>query len=371
MSKGAKIFATLAGVVAVVAIVAVVAVRKSGKSSAGSSAASAEQPPAVVTTVPVADAEVPVTLRLAGTLRGNRETDLAANASGRITATSVERGSTVKAGQVLAKVDVREAALAARQARAEAESAKVQEDQAKIECERYEKLKAKGAVTDTEYQQRITQCRTLPHAVQAASARASLAAKNVGDGVIRAPFAGVVTERYVEVGQFVRDDSRVVTIVSLDQLRLEFAVPEADIAKVSDGMTVRFGVAAYPERRFEAKVRFISGAVRADTRDLTVEALVENSDGSLKSGMFADVELVTGKRTLPTVPQAAIIERDEQAHAFFVVDGRLEERVLSVGPKSGDRVGVLKGARAGEEVVVGNLGGLVNGQRAAPSPGAR
>lgn len=368
MSKG-KIIA-LAGLALVVVIGGAVAVRRSSKTTKTPAAASAEQPPVSVTTVAVTDGEVPVTLRLAGTLRGNRETDLAANASGRITATSVERGASVKAGQVLAKVDVREAALAARQAKAEAESARVQEDQAKIECERYEKLKAKGAVTDAEYQQRITQCRTLPLQVRAASARASLAAKNVGDGVIRAPFAGVVTERYVEVGQFVRDDSRVVTIVSLDQLRLEFAVPEADIAKVKDDMSVRFSVAAYPDKPFEAKVRFISGAVRPETRDLTVEAVVENSGGSLKSGMFADVELLTGKRTLPTIPAAAIIERDDQSHAFFVVDGRLEERVLSLGPKSGDRVGVQKGARAGEQVVVGELAKLVNGQRATASPGA-
>jgi RND family efflux transporter MFP subunit len=188
--------------------------------------------------------------------------------------------------------------------------------------------------------------------------------------VIRAPFAGVVTERYVEVGQFVRDDSRVVTIVTLDQLRLEFAVPEADLAKVSEGMSVGFTVAAFPEKSFEAKVRFISGAVRAATRDLTVEAVVENPDGLLKSGMFADVELTTGKRKLPTIPKAAIVERDDHSHAFFIVDGRLEERVLSLAASTGDRVGVLKGARAGEQVAVGDVASLVNGQRATSTSGA-
>jgi RND family efflux transporter MFP subunit len=351
-------------VIALVAIAITVFALKARRSTAGAPTAESAEPPMPVKTEAIGEAVLPTSLRLAGTLRGNRETDLAANASGRITETYVERGATVKSGQLLAKIDVREAALAATQARAEAASARVQEDQAKIECERFEKLKKQGVVSDSEYQARLTQCRALPHAAQAASARASLAAKNVGDGMIRAPFAGVVTERYVEVGQFVRDDSRVVTLVSLDQLRLEFAVPEADIARVHEGMPVAFRVAAFETRRFEARVRFISGAVRQDTRDLTVEALVENSNGLLKSGMFADVELITGKRKLPAVPKAALIENDGRFHAFFLVDERLEERILSLGPESEGRIGVLKGARPGDQLVVGDLKKLTNGQRA-------
>jgi Cu(I)/Ag(I) efflux system membrane fusion protein len=134
-------------------------------------------------------------------------------------------------------------------------------------------------------------------------------------------------------------------------------------------MPVGFKVAAYPERRFEAKVRFISGAVRPETRDLTIEALVENSDGLLKSGMFADVELVTGKRKLPTLPKSSLVDRDGRSHAFFVVDGRLEERVLSLGPEAQNRVGVLKGARLGDQVVIGDLENLTNGQRVIGNPG--
>jgi membrane fusion protein, multidrug efflux system len=322
-----------------------------------------EKPAVVVQTEPVLRIDVPRTLRLTGTLRGDRETDLAANANGRVLATSVERGEQVKPGQVLAKLDTRAASLSAAEARAQVDSSRAQEEQARLECDRYEQLKAKGAITDIEYQQKITQCRMLPLNVQAASARAALAAQNVGDGLIRAPFAGVVTERFVEVGQYLRQDSRVVTIVSADPLRLQITVPEAQVAAVKEGADVSFSVAAYPERRFGGKVRFVSGALRASTRDLVAEAVVPNPERLLLPGMFADVELVVGTERLPSVPARAVVEQDDQARLFAVVAGRLEERVVALGPKLGDRVSIRRGVREQEPVVVSGLSGLSNGQR--------
>jgi len=322
-----------------------------------------EEPPLSVQTEPAQTIDVPRTLRLTGTLRGDRETDLAANVSGRVNATSVERGEQIKPGQVLAKVDTRAAALSAADARAQVGSIRAQAEQAKAECERYEQLKAKGAISDLEYQQKITQCRTLPLNVEAASARAALAAQNVGDGVIRAPFAGVVTERYVEVGQYVRQDSRVVTIVSVDPLRLEITVPEAQVASVKQGADVSFTVAGYGDRHFQGKVRFVSGALRATTRDLVAEAIVPNPERLLMPGMFADVELVTGSQRLPSVPKRAIVEQDEQSRVFVVVAGRLEERVVATGPSVDGRVSITRGVKEGEPVVVSELKGLSNGRK--------
>ncbi len=307
--------------------------------------------------------EVPRTLRLTGTLRGDRETDLAANANGRVLATSVERGEQIKPGQVLAKLDTRAAALSAAEARAQVDTTRAQEELARTECDRYEQLKAKGAISDLEYQQKIGQCRTLPLSVQAASARAALAAQNVGDGVIRAPFAGVVTERFVEVGQFVRQDSRVVTIVSADPLRLEIAIPEAQVASVKENADVSFSVAAYPGRKFTGKVRFVSGALRATTRDLVAEAIVENSDRALLPGMFADVELVIGSQKLPTVAARSLRVVDEQTRLFAVVGGRLEERLVAVGPKLSDRVAIRRGVSETDQIVVSDLSGLANGRK--------
>ena len=332
-------------------------------SSDGAAAAAKEEPAASVQTEAVQSLEVPVTLRLTGTLRGDRETDLAANANGRVLATSVERGEQIKPGQVLARLDTRAAALSAADARAQVDSIRAQAGQARVECDRYEQLKAKGAISDLEYQQKIGQCQTLPLNVQAASARAALAAQNVGDGVIRAPFAGVVTERFIEVGQFVRQDSRVVTIVSVDPLRLQIAVPESQVANVKEGADVTFSVSAYAGRRFSGKLRFVSGALRATTRDLVAEAIVPNPERLLLPGMFADVELTVGSERLPSVPAAALSELDDQTRVLVVVDGRLEERIVALGPKLGEKASIRRGVKDGEQVVVSDRTGLVNGRR--------
>jgi RND family efflux transporter MFP subunit len=318
--------------------------------------------PVAVKTVTVSEGEVPRILHIAGSLRGFREADLAANAVGRVVSTSVERGAKIAEGQILAQLDVRAATLTAAEARAQAENVRAQEAYAKGECDRFSQLKAKGAITDLEYERVVTQCRTAPLSLEAASARANLAAQNVGDGAIRAPFAGVVSERYVEVGQFLRQDSRVVTLVNLDRLRLEIAVPEAEIGRVKEGAEVRFRVAAFPERTFGGKVRFVSGAVRATTRDLMAEALIENAEKLLLPGMFADVELVVGAQKLPVLPASAFAVRQGKPRAFVVVGGRLEERILSLGPAEGELTGIVKGVAAGEAVVTGDLSALLNGQ---------
>jgi membrane fusion protein (multidrug efflux system) len=132
---------------------------------------------------------------------------------------------------------------------------------------------------------------------------------------------------------------------------------------VREGGELSFLVGAYPERRFTGTIRFVSGVVRATTRDLVVEAVVPNKERLLLPGMFADVQLTVGQRKLPTVPKRALIMRDDEAHAFLVVGDRLEERVLALGPELGDRVAVTRGASDGERIVTAQLESLKNGQR--------
>ena len=129
------------------------------------------------------------------------------------------------------------------------------------------------------------------------------------------------------------------------------------------GANVNFTVAAFPDRKFTGEIRFVSGALRSTTRDLVAEAIVKNPDKLLLPGMFADVELTTGTQKLPGVPNTALLLREGQAHAFFVVGGRLEERILSLGPSVGDRVSVVKGASVNDQIALGPLEQLANGQR--------
>lgn len=321
-------------------------------------------PPVQVETADVTEIDAPVVLRLTGSLRGAQETDLAANAAGRVLKTNVERGAEVKKGMVLAQLDTSAAALSLAEARVQVATSKTQEEINQADCARYEQLKAKGAVTDLEYDQVTAKCKTAPLSLQAAQARQSMAAKNVGDGTIRAPFAGVIAERYVDVGEYVQASSKVVSIAQINELRLEFAVPEANVSKVKNGASVQFRVSGYPGETFQGNVRYVSGAIRPATRDLVAEALVENPERRLLPGMFADVELNTGTEKLPSVPTSAVFERLGKKRVFVLQDAHLQERVLQVGPQVGDRLTVQNGVKVGDKIVVGKLEGLQNGARA-------
>ncbi len=329
--------------------------------------ADAKEPPppapaVAASTEAVTTVEAPRTLRLTGALRGERETDLAANVAGRVITMKLERGQRVAKGEVIATVDVSSAALALKEARVAVQTSKTQEAINQADCARYERLKASGAVTELEYDQVTAKCKTAPLNREAAEARQSIAAKNVGDGRILAPFAGIVTDRFVEVGEYVQPSSRVVSLAQVADLRLEFSLPEANYPDVKLGESVAFRVAAYRTEPFTGTVSHISGAVR-ETRDVLVEAAVKNVDQKLLPGMFADVELTIGSEKLASVPKAAVFEGNGKLNVLAVKDGVLEQRVLQPGPEVNGRLTVRRGVTDGEKVASPYNAELKNGQR--------
>ncbi|HEY0469749.1 MAG TPA: efflux RND transporter periplasmic adaptor subunit [Polyangiaceae bacterium] len=318
-------------------------------------------PVVAVVTDAVTNIETPRTLRLTGTLRGERETDLAANVAGRVIRMKIERGQRVAKGELIAEVDVSSAALALSEARVAVQTSKTQEAINQVDCARYERLKADHAVTDLEYDQVTAKCKTAPLNREAAEARQSIAAKNVGDGRIRSPFAGIVTDRYIQVGEYVQASSRVASLAQVADLRLEFSLPEQSYPQIKLGQNVSFRVAAYGNQLFSGAVSHVSGAVR-ETRDVLIEASVKNPDQKLLPGMFADVELTVGYELLPSIPKAAAFESNGKFNVFVVQSGSLEQRVLQPGPEVHARLSVRRGVVAGEQVVATYSPELKNGQ---------
>ncbi|APR81821.1 Putative Co/Zn/Cd efflux system membrane fusion protein [Minicystis rosea] len=315
-----------------------------------------------VETTEVRAQPMPRSLRVTGSLRGKQQTDLAANAVGRVLKTFVERGTEVKQGDLLATLDIRGASLTAAEARANAALARANAETAKRECERYQKLLQTGAVSPAEYDRMSDSCRNAPLSIEAAQARANAASLVVGDGSIRAPFNGVIIERYVDEGEYVRADSKVVTLVQLDALRLELTVPEQNLSSLKDGGPLTFTVPAYPDREFTGTVRFISAAVRETTRDLVAEAVVDNPDRALRPGMFATVALMTGEVPAPVVPKSALVTKEGLVHVFAVVNQRIEERVVQLGATKGDVVAVTRGLATGDRIITKPAPTMQNGQ---------
>jgi membrane fusion protein (multidrug efflux system) len=315
-----------------------------------------------VQTSPIVERMVPILIPLAGTLMADLRTELTANSSGRVTKTFVERGQKVKQGAILAQLDVRSAAANAAEAQASVASAKTQLDSARAECDRYDALVGRGAITQQEHDRQIANCSQQLAAVAVTKARVTSASLVVGDGTIRAPFAGVITERWVSVGDYVQAPSKVVTLVVSNPLRLKLTVPERRASEVKEGALVTFAATGLPGRTFSGNIKYVSGEVRMTTRDVVVEAIVANDDGALLPGMFVDVSLHTGERLRPVSPKSAIFATGQEKSMYVVKDHRLELRIVNVGVELEDGgVALEEGAKAGEVAVVDPTPSLSDG----------
>lgn len=326
---------------------------KKPEGTAELTSAKQDTPPIAVQTVAAAERAMPEHLVLTGTLRASQESEVAADAAGKVTATFVERGQAVKKGTTLAVLDSRGAAITATAMNAQSNLAQAQLDQAKRECDRVKALKDSGAISQAEYDRVTAQCQTTQFQVAAAQAQAQNAAKMVGDAVIKAPFDGIVGERYVNVGQYVQPSTKIVSLYMPDPLRLELTVPEQNIGGLVVDMPVAFTVTTYGDQRFEASVKFIAPNIRPTTRDLVVEALAPNADGKLKPGMFALARLQVGEKKVTAVPLDAVKKGDAgDARVFVVVDKTIQERVVQISSEADGHAGIAVGVKAGDNVVL-------------------
>lgn len=325
---------------------------RNAEEAAASQRARQAAAPLHVQTASVAERPMPEYLSLTGSLRASAESDIAADANGKIVATYVERGQPVKHGQVVATVDSRGVALAATAAAAQARVAQSQLEEARRDCERVRHLLDTGAISQADYDRQTAACTSQQWSATAAEAQQASASKLVGDANIRAPFDGVIGERYINVGQYVQPSTRVASVYAPDPLRLELTVPEVNVATVKQDMPVGFTVAAYGDATFTGRVKFISPNVRESTRDLVVEALVPNADGRLKPGMFAVAKVPLGDRVVPVVPASCVVRDDVGARVFVVEDKQIQERLVQLGQPVGDLVAVIGGVKAGEGVVL-------------------
>ncbi len=332
--------------------------------SPSASAASPELTPAPVhaETAVVAARSVPRTLSLTGSLVAAREAEVAAEGAGRVVAVLVERGDVVQAGQVLARLDSRSAALASAEASASAAALAAEEANARLDCRRADRLLAGNAISRAEFDRIETTCATSARSVDAARAREGLANKALSDARVRAPFGGVVAERHVEVGDYVTSGESVLSLVNTNTLKLELVVPETAVANVAPGRAVTFTVAAFPDREFGGTITREAPTLREKSRDQLVEVAVENADGALRPGMFASARIAVAEQREPVVPLGAVSGRAPSERVFVVgADHRVEERVVASGDRLGDGVVVTKGLVAGERVVTRITPGIRDG----------
>ncbi len=212
------------------------------------------------------------------------------------------------------------------------------------------------------HEEAVQQVEQLKAQFQSSEAARRLAEKKLADAEIRAPFPGAVKERRVSPGEFLKVQSPVMVLVRTDRLRARLAVPEKWAGVLKTGTEVELRVEAYPDEVFRGRIERINPAVAQETRTFEVEALLDNADGKLKPGFFAQASFASEREEKSVVvAEDAVLYRYGAYKAFVLNGNRVAEREIKIGAVEGSRIEVLEGLQPGDRVAVALQGDLRDG----------
>jgi membrane fusion protein (multidrug efflux system) len=278
-------------------------------------------------------------------------------------AVAVREGESVKQGQMLARIDLTEvgAKVAAREA--DVAGAKAQLVWAEKNLNQQKAMLDKGFISQSAFDNIQSNYDVAVAKQHAADAELVVARKSQGDAVLVAPFAGIVSARLAQPGERVALDAKVVSIVDLSQLQLEASVPPAAIGQVKVGQPMNFRVEGFGERAFAGRIERINPAATAGSRSISIYAVIDNKEGLLRGGMFAQGALTLSRvDNALAVPASAVREEIGQTFVYAIEDGMVKRKNVKVGaPDAAGRVQVLDGLAAGDRIVRVNLGSLKEG----------
>ena len=303
--------------------------------------ARAQEGPSVVSTMVAHFQPWQGTLEAVGSLRAVRGSDLAAEVSGIVDWIGFESGKDVEAGTVLMRL------------RANDDAAKLAELQAAAD------LAAANLARDTKqfHAQAVSQATIDADSSHLRGARAQVEEQQalMAEKVVKAPFAGRLGLRQVDVGQFLQAGTTVVTLQALDPIFVDFYVPQQALSQVHAGAAAAVTVDGFAGRNFTAAVAAISPKLDQASRMAQVRATIANPDHALLPGMFASVTLASGApQQYITLPQAALVYNPDGSTVYVADHGNpatVHTVLVKAGPTRGDQVAVLAGLHEGDVVV--------------------
>ena len=297
-----------------------------------------------------------------GTLNPYETVNVSSELDGILRTIHVDEGSPVTPGQVIAEIKETDYQLAVGQATAILKQAEAALANAKQEHVRKEALYREELVTKQQFDDIVARLAVAQGDVERAVAGLDLAKEKLTKTKIHAPMAGSIREKKVTAGDYIRNGTLLVSIIRTDLLKLTFSVSEKDVGDLRTGQDVSFAVDAFPGREFRGQVKTIYPSLEEKTRSLQVEAVVANTDRSLKPGLFARVTLYTGPaRDTVVVPITALLY-DNSTTKLFVAEGdRAKVRKVRIGRKYGEFMEIVEGLKAKEIVVTVGQNNLMEG----------
>jgi len=318
--------------------------------------ASFQPPPEAVTTIVARQEQWPATLGAIGTVAAVRGVTVSADLPGLVEKIAFDSGQPVQEGDVLVQLDTR-------QERAQLTAAEAQRDLSHSNLERMRSLTADRIVAQAEFDQAEATNKT-------AEANAGEIRATIGRKTIRAPFAGVLGLRQVNLGQYLTAGAAIVSLQSLNPIYVNFAVPQQQVATLKVGTEVRV-TTENAQARASGRVTAIDSVVDQATRNAQIQATFPNANGKLHPGMFVQAIVLLGTgETVVTLPASAINYAPYGDSVFVVGDVKgpkgdtyrgVLQRFVKLGGSRGDQIAVLSGVKTGEEVVTSGVFKLRNG----------
>lgn len=287
-------------------------------------------------------------LQALGTAKAHESVTLTAKVSEIIEGVHFESGQQVVAGQPLVtlKEDAQQAALA------QAEATFNEADQL---YKRQQELAEQQLIARSA----IDAQRALRNAAQG---RVRQMRSDISDRTIRAPFSGVLGIRQVSPGALTTPTTVIATLDDIENMYVDFQVPEVDLAALHVGDKVVGSTSAWPAVKFEGEVETIDARVDTQTRAVTVRAVFANGDHKLRPGMLVDVELYQPPRQALVVPEIAVVQVGRESHVYRVrADATVEQVPVELGVRRDGDVEVRKGLASGDRIVVDGVGKLRSG----------
>lgn len=286
----------------------------------------------------VATARLEEKLEAVGTLEANEAVDLKSEIDASVESIEFAEGGPVEKGRTLVRFD-------AEKWRAQHQQAKVELENARIRAERAASLLKSDSVSQQEYDDSRAAART-------AEANFALLEARLKETEIVAPFDGMISERLVSPGAYVKAGDTLARLVDVDPIKLSFSVPARHLTQLQLGQKVTAKIISMPGRAFGGDVYFIDPQVDVSTRTIKVKAKIDNADGVLRPGLFANVELVLGIReNALVIPEEAIIAQTGATIVFVISNQQAMIRPVTTGLRVPGKVQVLDGLSEGEEVV--------------------
>jgi len=320
-------------------------------------AASFAPPPEAVTTITAVQEQWPDTLTAIGSVAAVQGVTVSADLPGTVDRIAFEAGRSVREGEVLALLDTR-------QEQAQLAAAEAQKELARLSFERMQGLLNEHVVSPAEFDRATADLRQT-------DARVGEIRATIDRKTIRAPFAGILGIRRVNLGQYLSAGDALVTLQSLSPIYVNFGVPQQAMAQVRAGRTVRVTVSDLAGVEFSGRITAIDSVVDESTRNVQAQATLANPNGTLRPGMFVQAEVVVGATsTHVSLPASAISYAPFGDSVFVVTDLKdpggkpyrgVRQQFVKVGGARGDQISILSGVKAGDEVVTSGVFKLRNG----------